>query len=553
RNSNCRIALERTTVLWLEGHIMSVPAKRCAIYTRKSSEEGLDQTFNSLNAQREACEAYILSQTSEGWTALPVCYDDGGFSGGNIERPGLQSLLRDIEAGKVDIVVVYKIDRLTRSLADFARIVEIFEKADVSFVSVTQSFNTTSSMGRLMLNVLLSFAQFEREVTGERIRDKIAASKAKGMWMGGNLPLGYDRPKEGTHKLLVNEMEAENVRDIFARYLALGSVHSLERELPSRRIHSKRRKTLKGKIVGGTPFSRGALFHLLRNQIYLGRIVHKDQSFDGEHEAIVGQELFDGVQVKLDAQKRKVAASTDQRGVRAPLTGKLFDASGDPMTPTTSYGHTGRKYRYYVSAPLQQGRKSTSATKVERLSAPSIERIIAEAVGRWAPKTADAYSLVRSVNLGVQGLHIAIDADQAGSLSSRLYDGETITDRKRGQVTILLPLALPLRGGRRHITPAGRRSAQPDPVLIMALRKAHASLTYKSGLPLIQTAPASPYDRSILRLAFLAPDIQQAILDGRQPAGFNLQILKKIGIPLCWSKQRKTLGFSKHNLPCSAD
>ena len=517
--------------------------KRCAIYTRKSSEEGLDQTFNSLDAQREACEAYVLSQTSEGWSALLDRYDDGGFSGGNIERPGLQALLRDIEAGQIDIVVVYKIDRLTRSLADFARIVEIFEKADVSFVSVTQSFNTTSSMGRLMLNVLLSFAQFEREVTGERIRDKIAASKAKGMWMGGNLPLGYDRPKESTHKLLVNELEAETVRTIFALYLKLGSVHALERELVKRAIYSKRRETLKGKVIGGTPFSRGALFHLLRNQIYLGRIVHKDESFEGEHDAIVEQQLFDQVQEKLDTQKRKHAASADQRSAKAPLTGKLFDASGDPMTPTTSYGHTGRKYRYYVSAPLQQGRKPASSAKVERLSARAIEKIITEAVLRWIPAATSAFSKVRSVSLADKGLHIAIDADQAGRISSRLGESEMVVDRERGQVTILLPLALPLRGGRGHIASVSRRRAQPDPVLIAALRKAHSMLKYKTGLPEIETAPTSPYDRSILRLAFLAPDIQQAILEGHQPAGFNLQILKTIDVPLCWSKQRKTLGF----------
>lgn len=532
---------------------MADQIKRCAIYTRKSSEEGLDQTFNSLDAQREACAAYVQSQTSEGWSALPNRYDDGGFSGGNIERPGLQALLRDIEAGHIDIVVVYKIDRLTRSLADFARIVEIFEKADVSFVSVTQSFNTTSSMGRLMLNVLLSFAQFEREVTGERIRDKIAASKTKGMWMGGNLPLGYDRPKEGTHKLLVNEAEAKTVREIFTLYLELGSVHTLERELAVRQIHSKRRETLKGKIVGGMPFSRGALFHLLRNQIYLGRIVHKDESFEGEHDAIVEQKLFDQVQEKLDTQKRKHAASADQRSVKAPLTGKLFDASGEPMTPTTSYGQTGRKYRYYVSAPLQQGRKPASSAKVERLSAPAIEKIITEAVLRWIPAATSALSKVRSVTVADKGLHIAVDADQAGRISSRLSEGEIVVDRERGQATILLPLALPLRGGRGHIASASRRSAQPDPVLIAGLRKAHSMLTYKRGLPEIGTAPTSPYDRSILRLALLAPDIQQDILDGLQPAGFNLQILKKIDIPLCWSKQRETLRFGKHQFPCSAD
>ena len=315
--------------------------KRCAIYTRKSSEEGLDQSFNSLDAQREACEAFILSQTCEGWEALPDHYDDGGFSGGNVERPGLQALLEDIEAGKIDNVVVYKIDRLTRSLADFARIIEIFEKHDCSFVSVTQSFNTTGSMGKLMLNVLLSFAQFEREVTGERIRDKIAASKAKGMWMGGIPPLGYDVPEEGSRTLRINEAEAERVRHIFARYLELGSVHALQRDLEARSIRSKKHVTAKGHTIGGLSISRGALFHLLRNRIYLGQITHKGAVHDGEHDAIVCEDLFNQVQDPLNAQARRHRASPERRSIKAPLTGKLYDASGEPMSPTTSRGKSG--------------------------------------------------------------------------------------------------------------------------------------------------------------------------------------------------------------------
>jgi len=274
---------------------MNPPARRCAIYTRKSSEEGLEQGFNSLDAQREACAAYILSQAGEGWTALTSHYDDGGYSGGSMDRPGLQSLLADIRAGQVDVVVVYKIDRLTRSLPDFARIVERFDAREVSFVSVTQAFNTTTSMGRLTLNVLLSFAQFEREVTGERIREKIAASKAKGMWMGGLVPLGYDLPVNGTRTLVENAGEAETVRNIFGRYLALGSVHQLVIELQVQGIHSKVRTTAKGKTLGGQPFSRGALFHLLQNRVYVGEIVHKDACYPGQHPAIVERALFDEV------------------------------------------------------------------------------------------------------------------------------------------------------------------------------------------------------------------------------------------------------------------
>ena len=267
---------------------MSRKAIRCAIYTRKSSDEGLDQSFNSLDAQREAGEAYVKSQAHEGWKLRPTRYDDGGYSGGTMERPALRRLLADVDQGKVDVVVVYKIDRLTRSLPDFARIVERFDAQDVSFVSVTQSFNTTSSMGRLTLNVLLSFAQFEREVTGERIRDKIAASKAKGMWMGGTLPLGYDLPAPGTRILQVNQEEAATVRHIFTRYLELGSVHALQRDLAGQGILSKRRTARSGRTMGGLPFNRGALFHLLRNPIYLGRIRHKDVIHEGGHEAIVG-------------------------------------------------------------------------------------------------------------------------------------------------------------------------------------------------------------------------------------------------------------------------
>lgn len=277
------------------------PRLRCGIYTRKSSDEGLDQSFNSLDAQREAGEAYVKSQATEGWKLVPTLYDDGGFSGGSMERPALQRLLADVDAGLIDVVVVYKIDRLTRSLADFARIVERFDARGVSFVSVTQAFNTTSSMGRLTLNVLLSFAQFEREVTGERIRDKIAASKAKGMWMGGIPPLGYDLPAPGTRVLRVNAEDAQTVRQIFARYLELKSVHKLAHDLAERAIHSKKRTSATGRSTGGGPFGRGALFHLLRNRLYLGQIVHRGAVHEGQHDAIVDAAVFDRAQVMLSS------------------------------------------------------------------------------------------------------------------------------------------------------------------------------------------------------------------------------------------------------------
>ena len=528
---------------------MAATTLRCAIYTRKSSEEGLDQSFNSLDAQREACEAYVLSQTCEGWTALPDRYDDGGFSGGSMERPGLRRLLADIEEGLVDVVVVYKIDRLTRSLADFARIVEIFEKGDCSFVSVTQSFNTTGSMGKLMLNVLLSFAQFEREVTGERIRDKIAASKAKGMWMGGVPPIGYDIPEDGSRTLRVNPQEAVTVSKMFKRYLELGSVHALQRELEAKGIRSKSWTTTKGRKMGGQPFSRGSLFQLLRRRVYLGQIVHKDQVHEGSHEAIIERDLFDRVQAKLDAQARRHRAAGEKRVIRAPLTGKLFDVHGEPMSPTTSRGKSGRSYRYYVSASLQQG-KHSEGEAVQRLSAPDIERVLSEAVMRWLGSPKGPFAAIRSVHIVTGGLQVALASAYSGHILSRLTGGEMIVDRCDENTTILLPLAMPVRGGRRMVEPAAQRRVNHDPALIAALRRAHAMLERERGLPTMTVSPVSPYERMILRLAFLAPDIQHAILRGLQPPGLNLEKFKGMTIPLSWPRQREVLGFAQLHPPC---
>lgn len=515
---------------------------RCAVYTRKSSDEGLEQSFNSLDAQREAGEAYVKSQASEGWQILSARYDDGGFSGGTMERPGLQQLLADIEVGLVDVVVVYKIDRLTRSLADFSRIVEVFEKANVSFVSVTQSFNTTTSMGRLMLNVLLSFAQFEREVTGERIRDKIAASKAKGLWMGGTLPLGYDLPAPGTRILRVNDREAATVRHIFSRYLELGSVHALERELVSHDIRSKRRITRSGKELGGQPFSRGALFHLLRNRTYLGQIVHRGAVHQGEHEAIIEEALFERVQQRLDANARRRRATSERRLAKAALTGKLFDANGEPMSPTFSRGKSGKSYRYYVSASLQQGRDAGTGGLAKRLPAPAIERLVGEAASRWLGRD-DPLEKVHFVRLADDGIIVELATRSAGLLL-RLKDGERILQQTKQSTSIHLPVAMPLRGGRRHIMAGTRPTARPDQALVGALRKAHGMVSRERGMPLVEVAPVSPYERKILRLAFLAPDLQRDILAGRQPPQLNLETLHKIAIPLGWREQRKALGWA---------
>ena len=303
---------------------------RCAVYTRKSSEEGLEQEFNSLDAQREACEAYIRSQKSAGWVALPEMYDDGGISGGTMDRPALQRLLTDIGAGRVDTVVVYKVDRLTRSLNDFAKIVDAFDSKGVSFVSVTQQFNTTNSMGRLTLNMLLSFAQFEREVTGERIRDKIAASKRKGMWMGGLPPLGYD---VADRKLVVNANEADLVRHIFRRYADLKSVRALKEDLDAAGIVSKARLDRFRHPSGSLPIDRGALYHMLENRLYRGEIVHKNTSYPGLHDAIIDEMLWDEVQAGL--VENRVERTTRSTAVDPSLlAGLVYDDSGEGMSPT---------------------------------------------------------------------------------------------------------------------------------------------------------------------------------------------------------------------------
>src|ERR1700726_510612 len=352
--------------------------KRCAIYTRKSSEEGLEQEFNSLQAQCEACEAYIRSQRHEGWVSARTRYDDGGFSGGNMERPALQRLLADIQAGRIDIIVVYKVDRLTRSLADFARLVEIFDAQSVSFVSVTQQFNTTGSMGRLTLNVLLSFAQFEREVTGERIRDKIAASKKKGMWMGGNVPLGYDASER---TLVINPAEAETVRRVFALYRELGCVRRVKEEADRLGLRTKCSMATNGTERGGKPFSRGHLYTLLSNPIYTAQIAHKGELFPGQQPALIDEESWSAVRNQLAAN-----TSNHRRRAKAAepslLAGLLVDARGERLTPSHAV-KKGRRYRYYVSAALITD-AGTDRAQGWRLAAREIEeaviRILADAL-----------------------------------------------------------------------------------------------------------------------------------------------------------------------------
>ncbi|WP_395685912.1 recombinase family protein [Aestuariivirga sp.] len=331
---------------------------RCAIYTRKSSEEGLEQAFNSLDAQREACEAYIKSQKHEGWALLPDFYDDGGISGGTMERPALKRLLADIEGGRIDTVVVYKVDRLSRSLMDFAKLVEVFDRNNVTFVSVTQSFNTTTSMGRLTLNILLSFAQFEREVIGERIRDKFAASRKRGMWMGGFVPMGYDVKDR---KLVVNEAEAETVRMIFQRFAALGSASTLARALQAEDVRNKRGKRI----------DKGFIYKLINSRVYLGEAVHKGTSYPGEHDAIVTQELWDRVHAILEESPRERRAK-NRNNSEALLKGIIFTDTGAAMTPT--YTRKGeRLYHYYTSMDLIRNRDTRGGEGPMRLAAAMVD------------------------------------------------------------------------------------------------------------------------------------------------------------------------------------
>ncbi len=551
---------------------------RCATYTRKSSEEGLEQSFNSLHAQREACEAYILSQRHEGWAAVPTIYDDGGFSGGSMERPALLRLLDDIAAKKVDTVVVYKVDRLTRSLADFAKIVEQFDKQGVSFVSVTQQFNTTSSMGRLTLNVLLSFAQFEREVTGERIRDKIAASKRKGMWMGGVVPLGYDL---SNRTLSVNEQEAQAVREIFAAYLRIGCVSKLQRYLKEQGIVSKPRLSSSGRSSGGVSFSRGALYELLRNRIYLGQITHKGVPFPGQHLAVLDPELWGQVQDQLDANlqaKRHRARSSES----SLLTGLLFDPLGVRFTPTHA-SKGGLRYRYYTAQVQPTGSRGA---RTVRLPAAEIEEVITRRMVQLlqsrqalldtlcldggledtrtvlqmielleqnsAPSPVDLVrNTVHSVVLHPDRVAILIDKNR---LWAMLAGAEASPPRYAETDSLLLeaPCSLTRCRGvlRAVLSPASPDGRRPDPVLIKAVARAHhwADLLLRGEVPNQRALAArvgldERYISRLLPLAFLSPRITEDILDGSAPPTLTLDLLVAAAASPDWNQQHRIAGI----------
>jgi len=559
---------------------------RCAVYTRKSSEEGLEQEFNSLQAQREACEAFISSQRHEGWVCLPACYNDGGFSGATMDRPALQRLLTDITAGRVDIVVVYKIDRLTRSLADFAKIVEILDARSASFVSVTQQFNTTTSMGRLTLNVLLSFAQFEREVIGERIRDKIAASKKKGMWMGGVPPLGY---RVQDRKLVIVDSEAELVRTIFRCYAELSSVRLLKAELEAQGRKSKSWTSASGRMIGGKPFARGALYLMLRNRTYRGEIVHKGQSHPGEHTPIIDQPLWNTVQAQLagNTAERNSGTRTHQPSL---LAGMLFDAEGNRMTPSYADKQSTR-YRYYVSRPLitQDQRESSTAL---RIPAEEIEHFVTSRVRQWLLDPGGIYQATRLADPAAQRRLIA-RAGEIGKSWAELPGARqrafltTLIDRidvgthqidihlcparlaalldvaatpppsaSDDEIQILsIPVRLRRSGRAIRMLIAGTdpfATAKPDARLVKLLIKArrfNATLLDSDGVPFAALAKrqgVSPsYFTRLVRLSYLAPDITEAILDGRQPRELTAdKLLAHSRLPLGWHEQRTVLGFA---------
>ncbi|MDA5194982.1 recombinase family protein [Govanella unica] len=543
---------------------------RCAIYTRKSTEDGLEQDFNSLHAQREACEAYIISQKSEGWVLLPEAYDDGGFSGGTLERPGLKALLADVEAGKIDIVLVYKVDRLTRSLMDFAQIVQRLDRKAVSFVSVTQAFNTTTSMGRLTLNVLLSFAQFEREVTAERIRDKIAASKKKGLWMGGVVPLGYDLQER---QLVIDDADAEIVRWLYASYLELGSVRHLKEAAEQRGFRSRGRDPAQAR----RPFSRGQLYTLLKNPIYRGKIHHQGQLYDGQHQAIIKQELWDKVQSQF-AHNYGVRTEARNRPTSSWLTRLLRDSQNEPMIASHS-SKAGCRYRYYVSeslmgkkTPMDQGWR-LPARAMEALVVQGIQTLLRDPVALTrhlgiVPMTAEIFLAVTQGVKGIptanpDGLRPLIHQVQVSLHEVRIeIDGLVLYQALNCPVgdqamlanpVVTLPVQLKRRGVEmRVVIPGQKRENVPrDENLVRLIAKAHLwgeQLRTGQRQTIKDIAASEKMDLGDvsrrLPLAFLAPDIVATILDGEQPVDLMPRKLTRLtDLPLDWPSQRALLGF----------
>ena len=557
----------------------------CAIYTRKSTDEGLEKEFNSLDAQREACAAFITSQKHAGWVAVRDLYDDGGLSGGTMERPALKRLLADIKAGKVQIVVVYKVDRLTRSLADFAKIVDVLDASGASFVSVTQQFNTTTSMGRLTLNMLLSFAQFEREIAGERIRDKIAASKAKGMWMGGNVPLGYDVKDR---KLIVNDAEAQTLRMIFRRYVELGSVRLLKHELDQRGIVSKRREGAGVVRAGGNRFSRGALYNLLQCPIYHGEIGHQGKVYPGQHEAIVDPILWRLVQDKLAGNRHaeKIGATAEAPSL---LAGLIVDGDGRHLTSTHAV-KIGRRYRYYVSTPRMGVDRSGDASNSWRIPAADIEELVLDRLRRFFASehaVGDALSYLElddvhfrsacSAAVGLAEGLAALPSIEIRKLVQAIIDKVVVRDEevvvslKRvaiaacllgdlgqasaaepGTIQLCIEAKLRRAGKGVRLIVGGGAAEKPDGQVIALLRAAHATrdalLTGRDDtIDAMAQRVGVKRDQltAQIRMTYLAPDIVHALTTGRPPQGLTPARLLSLcrELPHDWQHQRAVFGF----------
>ena len=542
---------------------------RCAIYTRKSTEEGLEQDFNSLDAQREACEAYIKSQQHEGWILIEKQYNDGGFSGGNLDRPALKELFNDIKNDRIDIVVVYKVDRLTRSLLDFAKIVELFDAHSASFVSVTQNFNTTTSMGRLTLNILLSFAQFEREVTGERIRDKIAASKKKGMWMGGRVPIGYERKDK---KLIIETSGATKVKKIFEKYIELKSVPKLKTYLAGENIRTNT----------GKNFDKGQLYHILQNKTYTGKIVHKNNVYEGEHAAIIEENLFNLAQDLLQANK--VDESRKHNASNSLLAGKIYDDKNNRMTP--SYSKTrNKKYRYYVSQPVLKFDK-TKAGSVSKLPAEETEKFVTDEIRSYffdtkqiqnyiaelsvleqnrileAVKSGkfDNYALVRSV---LEKLTVSREWTEMILSKSRikkfLYDlngnvQDMRGDKEQAEDYLIIKREIRIKTGTSKgcNTLIIRNDKAEPPHINETLIKAIVKSFYWHKLLLegkvkntkdiqkLENLKDNSYIKQVLNLRFLSPRIIEAILNGTQPR--ELTVTKLFNIKtLNWKEQEQLI------------
>jgi site-specific DNA recombinase len=530
---------------------------RCAIYTRKSHEEGLDQEYNSLDAQRDACESYIKSQSHEGWTLVKKNYDDGGFSGGNLKRPALQQLLKDIQNDEVDVIVVYKIDRLTRSLMDFSNIIEVLDKSEASFVSVTQHFNTTSSMGRLTLNVLLSFAQFEREITGERIRDKIAASKKKGMWMGGCPPMGYDVVDK---KLEVNPVEAKKIKTIFERYVALGSVTDLVKDLKDRNITTKKWTSSTGKAMGGRPYQRGALYNLLQNRLYLGEMPHKDKSYPGEHKAIIYKPLWDAVQKQLESNRRR-HKETKAKRKSCLLKGLIYDSKDNVMSPSYSVKKGNRRYPYYVSAPLN-GKRKVPVGEVPRVPSKAIDDLIRDRLATIM--NLDNHQLIdrnfakraiRKLTVFNDFVELEIYHSLSNVDCSRLKgNGDTITEHAQ-YTHVRIPATLRKYAMKlTFINPAGNpvttiqnldSTLIKNVALAFKWRESIEAGTYSTHPQIAHAENCTErFIRKVLPFAYLAPDIIESILNGTQPAIFDYYNFQKLPLPIDWHAQRKLFGYT---------